>query len=163
MRYFAVLIPLFLGFGLYAAAEELPALASKEMLLGVASFFALAWGGLAFALPKLSDLLALEGITSSQREILVENVRRARQKIWRIGGTSLLCVMVLFFLSVVTRPEYAQIIAGFAGVASGFAVELMFAYRRWHDEIHDFTTTVNQKRLDMKAKADALSRLANSS
>lgn len=163
MRLLSSLIPVILAAVLYVGVDIWPQLASKEVLLGVASCFAITWAGMALALPKLSELMKLEGMTTSQREQLATNIKLAREKIWRIGGISLLCVITLFILSVVTRPEYARYVAVFVGLAVGFVIELLFAYRRWHNEIDDFSAGVLQRHFEEKARAETLRQMSSNS
>jgi len=52
-------------------------------------------------MPKLSDLIVIDGLSESERERLVENIHLARKKIWRTGLLSLSCVITLLFLTVI--------------------------------------------------------------
>ena len=155
--------PLVLGAAFWFGVSVWPDLASKDFLRTIAGLFGVAWAAFSFALPKLSDLTALEGMTESERERLRENVAQARKKIWNVGGLSLLCAMTLLLLSVVSGPETAQFVAGFGGVAAGYGCVLLFRAKAWHDEIHAFVTDVHKHRLDAKSREDVLKRLANSS
>lgn len=157
-----ILFPLVFAAVFWAGVDVWPDLASKELLRAIASIFGFAWAGFAFALPKLSELSASEGLTEAERERLIQNISRARAKIWRVGGLSLSCVITLFFLSFVITPETAHLITAFGGLAAGYGCELLLLAKWWFDEIHTFITDVNKHRLNAKSKEEVLKRFANS-
>jgi len=157
-----IFFPFALAVGFWAGSAIFPDLASKEMLRSVAGLFAIAWTVFGLALPKLSDLTGIEGLTEAERARLIDNVGAARAKIWRIGALSLACVMALIFLSVITSPENARRVAAFAGLIAGLGCAFLWAAKSGHDEIHEFTADVNQRRLATKNREEVLKRFANS-
>jgi hypothetical protein len=110
-------------------------------------------------MPKLSDLIVIDGLSESERERLVENIHLARKKIWRIGLLSLSCVITLLFLTVIPSPGEERLVATFAGLAAGFGLVFLGYARSWYDELHQFTVEVNQKRMATKARDENVKQL----
>jgi hypothetical protein len=158
-----VILPLGLAAAFWFGSSVWPDLASKELMRSIAGLFAVTWGGCAFALPKLSDLTAIDGLVKHEREQLQINIDRARNRIWRIGGLSLACAITLVFLSVITTPQNSHYVAAFAGFATGIGLGFIWTFKRWHDEIHAFIATVHQHRLDAKAESEVLKKFAGPS
>lgn len=140
----------------WAASAIWPDLASKEFLRSLCGLFAVAWAILILAMPKLSELISLEGLSDSEREKLLDNVTIARKKIWRIGFMSLLCVVALLLLTVVANPSNVQLVAAFAGLTAGVGIYFLTRAKSWHDEIHNFTARANAKRLANKSREENL-------
>lgn len=110
-------------------------------------------------MPKLSELVTIDGLSEDERERLVENIHLARKKIWRIGLLSLGCVITLLFLTAIPSSGEEQLIATFSGLAAGFGLVFLGYARSWYDELHLFTVEVNQRRMATKARDENLKQL----
>jgi hypothetical protein len=153
------LLPVLLAAAFWAGSALWPDLASKELLRSLGGLFAVVWAILMTTMPKLSELVSIEGLTEAERERLIENIHLARKKIWRIGLSSLACVVALLLLTVVPSAGDDRLTAAFAGLIAGFAFVFLGYAKSWLDEVHAFTVEVNQRRLAIKARDENLKQL----
>ena len=152
--------PIVIGGAFWVGAALWPDLAGKDFLRSLCGLFAVVWAILMLAMPKLSELTAVEGLSVDERERLVENIAAARRKIWQLGSLSLFCVVALLFLAAVATNEGERLVAAFAGLVVGYGFVFLYRAKSWHDELHAFIAEINQRRFAAKAREENLKQLS---
>ena len=145
-----VTTPLFF-WGAWHVAPELLDADGHKWLSGLV---ALLWGLEFYFFRKLSEVSAVQGITSKEHERLIFKLASFRKRVWWIGGIGFVCSAVIWLLAASKLPMTSPFYASMVGVLVGISISYLILIPGWLNETQEFIEKARQAEALKKKQVD---------
>lgn len=153
--FFLVAFPLLF----WAAWHATPELIGKEAILWLIGIMVLFAGLEAYLFQKVTDLHAVNGLDTKERDYLRMKITDAKRRIYYMCAVGLVAILVLWALAMLGLPVQSPAYAAAAGFLVGICLSYIALAPFWLSEIHDFVANAHDRVVDRQRRAEELAKL----
>lgn len=154
LKAFRLLVLLTTPLFFWGAWHVAPELLNADGLKWLSGLVALLWALEFYFFRKLSEVSAVQGITSKEHERLIFKLASLRKRVWWIGGIGFVCSAVIWLLAASKLPMTSPFYASMVGVLVGISVSYLILIPGWLSETQEFIDNARKSDASKKKQVD---------